>query len=42
MDTERIQQLDSIGFVWDALGANWNAMFEQLRQYQTVYNTWQL
>jgi Helicase associated domain len=28
------EQLDSIGFVWDVLDANWNAMFEQLRQYQ--------
>jgi Helicase associated domain len=38
MDTERIQLLDSIGFVWDARAASWNArwnvMFEQLRQYQ--------
>jgi Helicase associated domain len=38
MDTERIQLLDSIGFVWDARDASWNArwnvMFEQLRQYQ--------
>jgi Helicase associated domain len=37
MDTERIQQLDSIGFVWDARGTSWNVMFEQLRQYQAMY-----
>jgi Helicase associated domain len=41
MDTKRIQQLDSIGFVWDARDAHrndsWNVMFEQLREYQTIH-----
>jgi Helicase associated domain len=42
LDTKRIQQLDSIGFVWDARDAtriaNWTNMFEQLRQYQTIHD----
>jgi Helicase associated domain len=41
MDTGRIRQLDSIGFVWDGreatINAKWNDMFEQLRQYQTMH-----
>jgi Helicase associated domain len=37
MDAERIQLLDSIGFVWDGQDANWNAMFEQLCQYQAMH-----
>jgi hypothetical protein len=39
MDAERIQQLDSIGLVWDAQGANWNTMFEQL---WVPNNAWRL
>jgi Helicase associated domain len=37
MEAERIQQLDSIGFVWDVLDAKWNAKFEQLCQYQAIH-----
>jgi Helicase associated domain len=37
MDAERIQQLDSIGFVWDARDANWDAMFEKLCQYRAIH-----
>jgi Helicase associated domain len=37
MGAERIQQLDSIGFVWDVLDANWNAMFQKLSQYQEIH-----
>jgi Helicase associated domain len=37
MDAERIQQLDSICFVWDARDANWDAMFEKLCQYQAIH-----
>jgi Helicase associated domain len=31
------EQLDAIGFVWDAYEAVWNAMFEKLCQYQAIH-----
>jgi Helicase associated domain len=34
MDTKRIQQLDAIGFVWDAHEAKWNAKFHELQRFQ--------
>ena len=35
--SERIQRLDSLGFVWDALEAYWQEMFTALVDYKEHY-----
>ena len=37
MTMERLQDLESVGFVWDSQGANWSERLQELKDYRAEY-----
>ena len=36
LSEERVQRLNALGFVWNALDAAWEEMFEELKAYKKI------